>query len=128
MLMLDSDVLIDILRQYPAALTWLRGLGDEEIALSGFVVMELLQGCMTKNEQIKIQKLVHAFEIVWSLPETCNRALDVFSGYHLSHGIGFLDAIIGQTAVDLNIPLATFNRKHYAVIFGLVTINPYNKE
>ncbi|MBC8509487.1 MAG: hypothetical protein H8D34_31945 [Chloroflexi bacterium] len=48
MILLDSDVMIDLLRQYPPALQWFDALDeDEELALPGYVVMELIQGCQT---------------------------------------------------------------------------------
>ena len=127
MILLDSDVMIDLLRQRPSAVAWLDTLADEEIILPGFVVMELLQGCSNKTEQSKVEKVLAQFEVVWPLPNSCEAALKVFSRYHLSHGIGLLDALIGQTAVALNLPLHTFNRKHYEVIPNLVMVEPYNK-
>lgn len=127
MLILDSDVMIDILREYQPAIGWLKSLGDEEIALPGFVVMELLQGCDNKIEQEKVNNVLTTLEIVWTTSTTCNGALDVFSRYHLSHNIGLLDALIGQTALALDLPLYTFNRKHYAVIPDLETIAPYQR-
>ena len=56
MVILDSDIMIDILRRYPSAINWLEALGEEEIALPGFVVMELLQGCRSKVEQDRVAK------------------------------------------------------------------------
>jgi predicted nucleic acid-binding protein len=51
----------------------------------------------------------------------------VFARYHLKHGIGILDTLIGQIAVDLDLPLHTFNQKHYSAIPSLKTIQPYRK-
>lgn len=127
MIMLDTDIMIDLLRKYPPAVAWLGALGEEEIILPGFVVMELLQGCQNKVEQAKFDQVLTGFEVVWPLPETCDEALSVFALYHLSHNIGVLDALIGQTAVDLNLPLHTFNRKHYSAIPRLVIVEPYNR-
>lgn len=125
MVILDSDVMIDLLRRHSPAVTWLASLDEEEIGLPGFVVMELLQGCSNKSEQDEVEKVLTGCEVLWPLPETCGEALEVFARYHLSHGVGLLDALIGQTAVALNLPLHTFNRKHYAAIPGLVTVEPY---
>lgn len=50
MLLLDTDVMIDVLRGYDPALEWLRSLADEMIGLPGFVAMELLQGCRNRQE------------------------------------------------------------------------------
>jgi predicted nucleic acid-binding protein len=124
---LDSDVMIDLLRQYPPAVDWLEALGDEEIGLPGFVVMELLQGCRNKAEQQKVETLLAGIATVWPSSETCEEALENFARFHLSHNLGLLDVLIGQTAVAMNIPLHTFNRKHYAAIPNLAIVEPYSK-
>jgi len=55
MILLDSDVMIDLLRQYPPAVEWFDTLEDEEeIILPGYVVMELIQGCRNKIEQERL--------------------------------------------------------------------------
>src|SRR5262249_54945215 len=110
MILLDTDVMIDILRRYPPAASWLESLGEEEILLPGFVVMELLQGCRNKAEQEQLEKTLQAYAVAWPSPETCNEAVVVFASVHLSHGLGMLGALIGQTAVALQVPLYTFNQ------------------
>jgi len=45
MILLDTDVMIDVLRGYDPAVTWLQRLQYQEIGLPGLVAMELLQGC-----------------------------------------------------------------------------------
>ena len=42
MIFLDSDIVIDFLRRYPPAISWLESLGDEKLSLSGYVAMELM--------------------------------------------------------------------------------------
>lgn len=128
MILLDSDVMIDLLRQYPPAMQWFDVLDeDEELALPGYVVMELIQGCRDKAEQERLQRTVAPYGIVWLSPGDCDRALEVFAQYHLSHGAGVLDVLIGQTAVALGVPLHTFNQKHYRFMGELQTIQPYEK-
>jgi predicted nucleic acid-binding protein len=87
----------------------------------------LIQGCSNKIEQSKLETTIEGIDIVWPLPDTCDDALSIFGQFHLSHGIGFLDALIGQMAISLDLPLHTFNRKHYSVIPNLETIQPYIK-
>ena len=65
MILLDTDVMIDVLRRYLPAVAWLESLGNEEIRLSGFVVMELLQGCRNKAEQEKLEKVLQSHAITW---------------------------------------------------------------
>ena len=127
MVLLDTDVMIDLLRQYPPAVAWLESLGEEEIILPGFVAMELFQGCRNKMEQEKLEKELDAYAVVWPSSEICDEALVVFVRYHLSQGLGILDVLIGQMAAALNLPLCTFNQKHYAAIPNLSTVQPYEK-
>lgn len=128
MILLDSDVMIDLLRQYPPAIKWFDGLDDdEELLLPGYVVMELIQGCRNKAEQEKVQRELATYGVVWPAPADCDEALSVFTEYHLSQNAGLLDALIGQIAVALRVPLYTFNQKHYRFISELRTIQPYEK-
>lgn len=128
MILLDSDVLIDLLRKYPPAIEWFSALHeDEELVVSGYVVMELIQGCRNKPEQESVQRELAACGVVWPSPPDCDKALEVFATYRLSHNAGLLDVLIGQTALSLDIPLYTFNQKHYAFIPGLQTVQPYVK-
>jgi hypothetical protein len=127
MVILDTDIVIDCLSIYQPALDWLDLLELEEIALPGFVVMELMQGVRNNIEQKRLEKKIEIYEIIWPKPEACDEALAIFSRYHLSHGLGIFDALIGQTAIALNLPLYTFNQKHYDVIPNLRTVRPYEK-
>jgi len=43
MILLDTDVMVDILRGYEPAKEWLASV--EEIGVPGLVAMELIQGC-----------------------------------------------------------------------------------
>lgn len=128
MIILDSDVIIDFLRRHPPAIDWLHSLGDNEIALPGYVAMELVQGCSNKTELRELERFIANFEVVWPSPQTCDRALLIFTQFNLSHNLGMLDALIGLTAVALEEPLYTFNQKHYAVIPDLVTLQPYQRQ
>ena len=125
MILLDTDVTIDVLRGHRPALAWLQGLGALAIGLPGLVVMELLQGCQNKAEQTKIEQFFRPFTIHWPTEPDCQRALRDYVDFHLSHNLGILDALIGQTALGLGRPPATYNVKHYGVIAGLSTLQPY---
>ena len=95
--------------------------------VSGYVVMELIQGCRNKVEQERVQRELAPYGVVWLSPTDCDRALDVFTMYRLSHNAGLLDVLIGQTAVALGVPLHTFNQRHYNFIPGIQTVQPYTK-
>ncbi len=89
--------------------------------------MKLIQGCRNKREQEQIQNTVAPYGTVWLAPTDCDQALEIFAQYHLSHNTGLLDVLIGQTAVALDVPLYTFNQKHYQFMTELRTVQPYER-
>ena len=72
MILLDTDVMIDLLRQYPPAVEWLDSLGSEEIILPGFVAMELIQGCRDKAEQRELERELHSHISRFPIPAPSN--------------------------------------------------------
>ena len=124
-MLLDTDVMVDILRGHPPAVAWLAGLGAMPVGLLGLVAMELLQGCRNLADQQRLEKHLQRFTLSWPTPTDGQRAYQDFAAFRLSHGLGLLDTLIGHTAIGLGETLATFNVKHYAVITGLRTVQPY---
>ncbi|MFZ5882561.1 MAG: PIN domain-containing protein [Chloroflexota bacterium] len=125
MILLDTDVMVDILRGYEPAREWLKIA--QEIGVPGLVAMELIQGCQNAKEQKQLEKALSAYQLFWPDENDCNRALANFASHHLSDNIGLLDALIAETAIGVNADLATFNVKHYRVLKGLRTVQPYGK-
>lgn len=127
MLLIDTDVMIDVLRNHTPAITWLQRLGNEQIGRPGLVVMELLQGCRNKAEQQRIEQMLLGYKMFWPSNADCQRALDDFMRYSLSHNIGMIDTLIAHTAVGVTAQLATFNQKHYRVVQELQMLQPYQR-
>jgi len=125
MILLDSDVLIDVLRDHPSAVQWAASV--EGIALPGYVIIELVAGCANKAELRDLQGEMRDYRVVWPSPHTCQMALTCFMEYHLSRGLRLLDTFVGHLALELGVPLHTFNEKHYQVIAGLKTVQPYQR-
>jgi predicted nucleic acid-binding protein len=124
--LLDTDVLIDIQRGHPPAVAWFAGLTTLP-AVPGFVVMELIQDARNGREVRRALQLVAPLQVVWPSQTDCARALSDFTVYHLSHGVGLLDALIGSCALGLSATLYTFNSKHYQAIPGLAVVQPYTR-
>lgn len=127
MILIDADVAIDILRQYPPAMAWAESVSMESVVLPGFVLMELFQGCRNKEQQDKIERTLFRSVVLWPAPDACDAALSLYKDSHLSHGLGMLDALIGQLAVSLDIPLHTFNERHFFMIPGIRIVKPYER-
>lgn len=97
---LDTDVMIDLFREHSPAVAWIETLDETEIILSGFVAMELIQGCRDKVQQDKIERVILRYRVLWPLPDVCEQAFKLFCTYRLSHQLGILDAIIAQQAIS----------------------------
>jgi predicted nucleic acid-binding protein len=123
MILLDTDVMVDILRGNESAKVWLQSI--DEIGMPGLVAMELIPGCQNTREQRTLEKELSEYQLYWPSIEDCHRAMKSFSLHHLSNNIGLMDALIAETAIGINAELATFNIKHYRVIDGLQTLRPY---
>jgi predicted nucleic acid-binding protein len=70
-------------------------------------------------------KLVGPLPVVWPSEADCQRALTYFTSFHLTQGLGLIDSLIAACAVGQSATLCTFNVKHYRMIPGLVTAQPY---
>lgn len=109
---LDTTVLIDILRGHPDAVEFVLGL--EEVAFCSEVTrVEVLRG-LRSEERRAAERLFQQLRWV-SVDEAIARAAGEF-GRRLrrSHnGIGVADLVIAATADQLGLPLATTNLRHF---------------
>ena len=124
--LLDSDVLIDLLRGYDPARVYFKRIesGTISAAVSTITVAELASGRMSgPNEEARVRSLLGLlqvfevdFETAWLAGEIRRR-----------HQTPFADAVVAATAIKQNLPLATNNIKHFQLISGLTIQPPYQK-
>ena len=125
--LLDTDVMIDLQRGFPAAVAWYTSMPDGMLALPGHVLMELYQDAQNSRQTIIIDRLTTPFPLVWPTDTEALQAVRNFRLLHLSYGIGLIDTLIAATALSLGVPLCTFNLKHFRQIPGLITEQPYTR-
>jgi predicted nucleic acid-binding protein len=83
--------------------------------------MEFLQ-CARNAAEFRLSKkflLDLGFETVPVTEEASHRAMVYIEQFALSHGLTATDALIAATAVELQVPLATSNSKHFKAIPSL---------
>ena len=83
--------------------------------------MEMLQGTRNRADLSLVESFITDYDFI-VLPLTENighRALIYVEEYSLGHGLRADDAIIAATAVENNLPLCSFNVKHYNPIKDL---------
>jgi predicted nucleic acid-binding protein len=126
-LLIDTDVAIDIVRRFPPAPDWLGSIRGHTLLASGFTAMELLSGCKNSAEQQLANQVIRLLGLKWPSRQRCSAALELYRSTRLSQGIGLIDCLIAQTALALDLPLLTFNEKHFRVVPGLQKFQPYSR-
>ncbi len=126
MLIVDTDILIDVQRGYEPAVDWFSRY-SVNIAITGFSVMELIKDARNVREVQQARKFTAPIPVSWPTPADCDYAIELFATHHLSSKIGLIDALIAATALGRGAELATFNVKHFRQISGLTLVQPYHK-
>jgi predicted nucleic acid-binding protein len=122
--LIDTDVFVDYLRGYPAAVSYLEGLVDPPL-ISSITVAELYAGVREGSERAALESLVAALNVV-----ALDAAVGVRGGlyardYSRSHGVGLADALIAASAQAQAATLVTLNRKHFPALTDVVV--PYQR-
>jgi predicted nucleic acid-binding protein len=110
--LLDTSVLVDVLRKHPPAVAWFQGQAAS-LRMSVVSLSELYSGVRTRKEE---QDLVNLEREIRVLP--IDRDIGARAGvfvrlYRGSHGVELPDAIIAATAEHHGLRLATLNVKHF---------------
>jgi predicted nucleic acid-binding protein len=123
LLLIDTDVLIDYSRGIEKTKGILKNLeSDHILAISVVTQLELMVGCENKSDFKSLQKFLSNFEIIQLSKSTSEIAVDLFKKYRLSHGVLIPDMLIASTALTLEIPLLSKNRKDFHFINKLELI------
>jgi len=123
--MLDTDVLIEVLRGRAQTGNWLRSLGARRIGISVLTRLEILQGAQNRREQTLLAREMNRYTLIHLEHADSEAALDWFESFHLSHSVGIMDCLIAAAALRLGVPLYSFNLKHYSALAGLDVRAPY---
>ena len=117
-ILVDTDVLIDFLRGYDQAVTFIDEFSPH-IILSPIVVAELYAGVKGTRELNVLNNFVSLFRVVPIDSEIAKKAGLFKRDFGKSHGVGLADAVLAATAEEENAGLKTLNVKHYPMIKGL---------
>jgi predicted nucleic acid-binding protein len=124
---LDTTVLVDIIRRKEVALDYVDGVRKAEgiPRLSVVTSMELIIGCRDKNEVRKVEKLLADYDVLDITPLIGRKAYELISRFSKSHGLVVPDALIAATALVESAVLVTSNVRHFSMIDGLRLEKPY---
>jgi predicted nucleic acid-binding protein len=123
-LLIDTDVLIDYLRNRPQAVSYLEN-ATETLLLSAVTVAELFAGVREGQERTALNAFLGAFEIL-PLDRSIAEKGGLFRrDYGKSHGMSLADALIAATAEVQNAQLVTLNSRHFPMLSNVLV--PYHK-
>jgi predicted nucleic acid-binding protein len=126
MILLDSDLLIEVQRGQAKAALWLNGL-MEPVALPAPVAWELMFGSRDKNELAKAQRFLSSFDVEPLTSADSTLVEQLIGQYRLSTGLSLPDYLIAAQALNRQATLYTFNLRHYQAISGLDARAPYTR-
>lgn len=125
--LVDTDVLIDILRGMPAAQTWLASISTMTFAIPGVVAMELVMGCRNQVDLRRVQRFLSTFSVVWTEPHEFAEAYDLLAVHRLTSNLSIPDCLIAAMALARSVPLYSFNVRHFRIVSGLDVQEPYTR-
>jgi predicted nucleic acid-binding protein len=122
---LDTSVVIDLLRGFEPAARWFSHLGSQRLAITPVVWMETVQGATDATKRAQAVRFLRQFSVEHPTPDDNRWAMLQLGRFHLSHGIHLQDVMIASVAARLALPLYTLNLKHYEPLPGLRVVRPY---
>lgn len=120
--LLDTSIVVDLMRKFPPADAWLKeqsGLG-----ITRMVWLEIVEGALNRVEQQHAIRLLRDFELVEITNADAEWATIQLIAFRLSHDIDAIDCLIAATSHRLNIPLMTHNLKHFTPLLGGLAQKP----
>ena len=82
--------------------------------------MELFYGAFNKTELQKLKKFLELFNIIPIDENISNIAKDLVYKYAKSHSLDIPDSLIASTALKINLPLLSYNKKDFKFIDNLI--------
>jgi predicted nucleic acid-binding protein len=116
MILCDTDIFIEALKNNSKAIESLRKIGFENIALSAITLMELYFGAVSKQELMKIKNRLQQLRIIHVNKEISETATKLIEKYAKSHGLRIPDALIAATSICHRMELLTYNIKDFKFI------------
>jgi predicted nucleic acid-binding protein len=116
--LLDTSVVIDILRGAATAIAYARGLPEPPIC-SEITRVEVVRG-FRSGERRATERLFAALRWVPVDEPVARRAGELGRRFRRSHqGLATADLVIAATVEELGVELATLNVRHFPMIPGL---------
>ncbi len=125
--LLDTSIIIDIIRHYPPAVEWLRTTPDL-CGLTWFTWLEVIEGCQNKRQERAVIKVLNDFELIPIEDADAQWATRKLIELHLKSNVDMIDCLIAAPSHRLQIPTYTRNMKHFTPLLDELAVLPYSLE
>jgi predicted nucleic acid-binding protein len=116
----DTDILIDVARQIGEAMDCLDKIERQStLAVSAITQMELFAGCRNKAELQNTERFLQRFQVLKLTEQISDVTVNLLRQYRLGHELAIPDALIAATAITLDLPFISQNRRNYRFIADL---------
>ena len=119
MVIFDTNILIEIYRGNELIKSTVEHIIDDTIYISTITAAEFLVGAKDKRDFIRLEKELEDYTQIPLSAEITAIFLDLFKKYTLSRRPDIADTLIAATALYYDLPLYTFNKKHFQFIPGI---------
>jgi predicted nucleic acid-binding protein len=120
----DTNVLVEVYRNNPAAKTWL--IAQADLAITSVTWLEFMEGARGKSGQARCLQIIAPFEILFLADTDQQWAMAQILRYRLSHGVSLKDCLIASICHRLQIPLYTKNVNDFLpILTAPMVIRPY---
>jgi tRNA(fMet)-specific endonuclease VapC len=113
MILLDTNIFIEIYRGNQEMIQTVSSIGQQNIAVSHVTCAELFFGARNKKELFAIKKDMSKILNLPIQEDISNLAVDLVAEYSLSHKLALPDALIAATAINHKLELYTLNVKDF---------------
>jgi len=117
---IDSDIIINILRDKPGAIERLRPYDTADCAITAVNAMEILCGARNSDECVRLDRFLSRFSLLQIDPDISKLALLLVKKHAMSSGLHVADALIAASALVYKAELLTENKRHFRQVDGLV--------
>lgn len=124
-LLIDTNILIDYLREKEEAKVFLEGLKETPL-ISAITVAEVYAGVREGEERRRTEVFLGTFEVVPLTQELAQQGGLFRRDYAPKHGTDLADGIIAATAKEKKARLATLNNRHFPMLSKVLV--PYGQK
>jgi len=119
LVILDTDILIEIIRKNISVIQKCDKLGTKNLAISSISFSEFLAGSRDKEDMQRNIKFLRKFKLVPVNKNIDRLFTDLYKKYAVSHRPGIPDMLIAATALYYNHTVFTHNKRHFRFIPGI---------